>query len=214
MSFIRMGAVGLAISVIVTAALLPAEAGQANQWEIPPDQVDHRAGKMLDEFEKKLMELPDDGQFGMSRLRTLVVPSHLGTKMEISYGSGYSLFENYAMSAYTLGVFNAKGEATRVRKGTYSDAGKLTKSDLARDEFWKAVESKLKKDATSLAASNKQTIKSSSSVSGQPIILYSRAILPKKECLSCHTEAKMGKTMGVAALVLERREKKEPTRRP
>lgn len=214
MKIINASFAGLAIIVLGGAALLPADAGQFRAKQPTVAQVDSQAKYMLDAFEKALLEPPKDRNFGISRMMTVIIPNHKNGRKEIPYGTSPQFFLGYMASAYSLGLFDTKGDAKRIRQGSLSRQKSSKPTESIRDDISKPIEVRLKSDSKKLLASRKKDFKSWAITSGKPLTIYSRAILPKKECLSCHTEAKMGKTMGVAALVLERREIKQPTRRP
>lgn len=214
MKIINASFAGLAIVVLGGAALLAAVGGNSSIKDPSNEEIDSFAIGIIDEFEKKLMELPLDGRMGWNRMSRVAVPTHLGIDREIkrNHDSGQNL--NLAISAFSLGQFDNQGNSGRVRFGTHNRSKSWESVDLESQKQLDPILKRVKADTKSLINSGEKDLKTWAMTSDQPVIIYSRAIFPKKDCLSCHTEAKMGKTMGVAALVLERREIKQPTRRP
>jgi hypothetical protein len=205
MKIINAAFAGLAIVVLGGAALLPAVNESSSRKDPSNEQIDSFAMRIVDEFEKRLMELPLDGKMGWNRMSRVVVPTHLGIDREVrrNLDSGQNL--NLGISAFSLGQFDKQGNSGRVRFGTHTRSKNWESVDLKSQKQLDPVLKRVKTDTKSLINSGQKDLKTWAMTNDQPVIIYSRAIFPKKECLSCHTEAKMGKTMGVAALVLTKK---------
>lgn len=204
---------GLAIVVLGGAALLPAEARQNRAKQPTTKDIDAFAKRIMDQFEAKLMEQPTDGKFGMTRMMMVTVPTHTGVSGEIKRERNGTLDFAFTVSAFSLGRLDPAGNASRIRVSGYYKTHGWESLDAKEKKLREPVLKRVKTDTKALIKSANRDFKSWAITGDNPVTVYSRAILPKKECLSCHTEAKMGKTMGVAALVLERRTNKT-TRRP
>jgi hypothetical protein len=159
---------------------------------------------MMDEIEKKLLESPDDGKFGMSRLIPMFVLKVHGKKGKEIFG--YDLPgspEGTRADIHTLGLFDQKGSPTRVARGSQVQR-KTLRPDKQKDAkpIQDGLDALVKSVAAKLYKSGSRQSWTSETLNGEIVYVMARSIHPRKECLSCHKGAQLGKTMGVATVSL------------
>lgn len=172
-------------------------------------QQDHRTAEaLLRDADAILSQPPTDDHFGLSRLPTLHGRQYFdGRKSsEKACAEAWQLLEpRNTMAILSLGRFDRE-TGQHGRRSVMSGHYQLNLADFVKGNEYFEAESHMNRHvvpevARDLLKSGKRTLRREFDYAGNRAFVDARTVLAKRECLSCHPEAKAGKPLGVIALV-------------
>lgn len=150
-----------------------------------------------------LDEVPTDGRFGVSRVDLLThnvgIPSSLRDVDTLE--SKRALNGHYHLGFMTFGKFDAKGMPGRIRSDLVLVNSARRTIHPQATELRAPGPTTLTKELARFYNSRQEAVRRELWLGNQRLWLDARVVKARKECVSCHSEVRVGRPIGVVALL-------------
>ena len=172
-------------------------------------QQDHRSAEaLLREADAILSQPPTDDSFGLSRLPTLHGRQYFDARKpkEKACAEAWQLLEpRNTLAIMSLGRFDPQ-TGQHGRRSVMSGHYQLNSADFIKGNEYFEAEDYMNRHvvpeaARDLIKSGRRTLRREFDYAGNRAFVDARTVIAKRECLSCHPDVKVGKPLGVIALV-------------
>ncbi len=204
----RASLVSLVVSLAAVGVVsaLPQDQLKTNAASL---QQDHGSAEaLLKEADAILSQPPTDEHFGLSRMPTLHGRQYFDNRKpsEKACAEAWQRLEpRNTLAILALGVFDPK-TGLPGRRNVMSGHYQLNHAPFVKNREYFEAENALHQTlapeaARDLVKGGKRTLRREFDYAGNRAFLDARTVIAKRECLSCHADVKVGKPLGVIALV-------------